>query len=91
MPDVKEILEQRGNTHGSFDDNASIVQDLRRVMRESPNWAYLSAVQQLALEEDALKTARILSSGADHNNPEHWKDKAGYAQLVVNHLEKRVA
>lgn len=85
---IPTILQQRGSTHGDFTDNGEIAMELRTVMHNSPNWANLAPFQQLALDEDALKTARILSRGSDPNFLEHWKDKAGYASVVINQLEK---
>lgn len=74
-------LADRGKTHGNFMDNSTIGMLLRCTWRAAPNWNRLSPVQQLALDEIALKIARILSAGSDPNNPEHWHDLAGYAIL----------
>lgn len=71
-------LEQRGGTHGSFTDNAAIAIATRELWRATTNWRQLRPTQRLALEEIALKVARILSEGSDHDNPEHWYDGAGY-------------
>ena len=79
--DVDVILDDRGSTHGKFADNASIAETLREIWRASPNWENLTPGQQLALDEIALKTARILSSGSDPKLAEHWDDVIGYATL----------
>jgi len=75
---LSSILEQRGNTHGSFSDNARIATATRELWRDTANWSKLRPTQRLALEEIALKIARILSAGSDCSNPEHWHDGAGY-------------
>jgi hypothetical protein len=80
-PHVSATLQQRGGTHGKFTDNAAIAQDLRTRMRAAPNWDKQHPAQQLALDEIALKIARILSDGADPAFAEHWHDIQGYAKL----------
>lgn len=81
MVAIDDVLKQRSRTHGSFIDNACIALTLRRIFRESPNWNNLMPAQQLALEEMALKQARILSAGGAAYEVEHWNDIAGYATL----------
>lgn len=78
---VEVILQERSKTHGEFEDNAVIAMTFRDYMRKSPNWNNLLSNQQLALDEIALKIARILSKGSANCNEEHWADIAGYAQL----------
>ena len=73
------LLTDRERTHGIFKDTASLAQSLKDVMRSSKNWERLSDSQKEALEQDATKTARILSG--DFNFRDHWDDKGGYAQL----------
>lgn len=72
------VLEQRSHTHGSFADNADIAIATRELWRATANWQRLRPTQRLALEEIALKVARILSEGSDPDNNEHWMDGAGY-------------
>ena len=55
------LLTDRERTHGIFKDTASLAQSLKDVMRSSKNWGRLSDSQKEALEQDATKTARILS------------------------------
>ncbi len=74
------ILSQRGATHGDFGDNATCALQIREVMRSmKPHWSNCTAEQRLALEEIALKIARILSGG--NKVAEHWLDIQGYAKL----------
>lgn len=70
----------RGSTHGDFGDNAMFALQMRDLLRSiKPHWSNLTAEQRLALDEIALKIARILSGGADV--AEHWIDIQGYAKL----------
>lgn len=78
---LETTLQQRGSTHGDFSENAVIAQDLRTRIRAARNWDKLRPAQQLALDEIALKMARILSDGSDPAFAEHWHDIQGYATL----------
>jgi len=64
---LDQLIIQRGGEHGNFGDNARLVQVQREWLRSTPNWDKLSLTQQTALDEIALKMARILSQGS---NPE---------------------
>jgi len=75
-----KILKTRAKTHGDFTEVARIAQQIKTVMRESPNWHELPNHMRESLEMDATKTARILCGNA--YEPDHWHDKAGYATLV---------
>lgn len=83
--DVNTTLNERAKTHGSFIDNGRIIQMLRYDMRhEGKNWDELTAYQKEALEMIQHKIGRILSGNP--NEPDHWRDIAGYATLVENIL-----
>ncbi len=74
------VMSERGSTHGDFGDNATIALQTRELWRaQKPGWSNCTAEQRLALEEIALKVARILSGGQDVK--EHWLDIAGYSTL----------
>lgn len=79
--ELKMTLADRGKTHGSFKDNASITTELRHMWRLTPNWGRLHDEQKLALDEIALKIARILSEGASPDYKEPWHDISGYGML----------
>jgi hypothetical protein len=81
MTELKVVLEERGKSHGRFADNARLCQDTRRLWRTAANWNEMPPEQQLALDEIALKAARILSVGSSPEAEEHWLDVAGYAEL----------
>lgn len=79
MVDIDELLKQRGEQHGLFEQNATITMLLRITFRERGGWDNLTPVQALALDEIALKIARILSGG--HKNTDSWRDIGGYSKL----------
>lgn len=79
------LLAERETTHGNFGATALITQRFKEVARNTPNWqANMTDVQREALEGIFVKIARILSG--DPNHPDHWRDIAGGAHLVEEHL-----
>jgi hypothetical protein len=85
---VNEILLQRGGVHGSFADNASILQSFLANATHWGNWENLTEVEKTALWLILHKIARILSGNPHFDD--HWADIAGYAELVrkdnIEHL-----
>lgn len=84
MPAISDTLKQRGTTHGDFEDNARISQNLKNYLREEreiihPNSPF-TAIQQEALDMICAKLCRIISAESD--NPDNWHDIAGYATLA---------
>lgn len=74
------LLDEREQTHGSFEDNAIISQSFKRMFRAGPGWNKLSAIECEALDMIALKFSRILSGKS--MSKQHWEDVVGYAKLV---------
>jgi len=83
---VAQILDERKKTHGEYTTHSKMAQDLKRVVRNSPNSAKLSDAQMEGLDMILHKVARILNGDANHKD--HWDDIAGYATLVSRELEK---
>lgn len=83
------ILNEREKTHGSFQNVAGVAQGIKDVLNVGANLAHivLSPVQAEALNLIATKLARICCGNP--NEPDHWKDIAGYAQLAEHDLESR--
>jgi hypothetical protein len=77
------LLNTRQTTHGPYAQTAKISQELKAAMHAN-GWDSLNHLQCEALELIATKIARILSGNP--NTAEHWKDIAGYAELVVREL-----
>ena len=63
-----------------------MAQNLKWEMHQCKNWKQMQAFQREALEMIQHKIARIING--DPNYADSWVDIAGYAQLVVNELEK---
>jgi len=89
MSDIRSILEERGKRYGSFESHADIAQDLKAVMRRYVEWNEMHTCHCEALEMMAHKIARILNG--DPYYIDSWADIAGYAQLVVDSLERKQA
>jgi hypothetical protein len=76
------ILKERQKTHGEYSGVARVAQRIKDEIWSSsiPN------IHQESLDMIATKMARIVNG--DHNEPDHWIDIIGYAQLVLNHIKK---
>jgi hypothetical protein len=88
--EVNDILKERGNRYGSYRNVSMISQMLKDTIRNSHN-VRCNSLEWYQLESLDLicnKLARILSG--DPNYRDSWVDIAGYAQLVVNELDKNV-
>jgi len=80
------LLNEREKTHGDFSLNAEASQRIKETIQNSVTYLQMSCVQREALDMIALKISRIISGKYDHLD--HWEDIAGYANLVINHMEK---
>lgn len=83
--EIKNILNERGNTHGDFSDNAYIAQELKKVVRTGSIYNAMTAVQMEAIDMILHKIARAVSGNPNHKD--HWDDIAGYATLVSERIE----
>ena len=87
MTDINVLLAEREKTHGDYEIHAAITQDLKRVI------THHVADLDRRLDDDIAETldmiahsiGRIIAGNAAE--PGHWRDIAGYAQLVANRLE----
>ena len=77
-----KILNERETTHGDFKLTAEYAQGFKDIIKERES--SLSELQKEALDMISSKMARILCG--DPNEPDHWKDIAGYATLVEHNL-----
>jgi hypothetical protein len=83
---VEKTLEVREHTHGDFSKTATIAQGIKSLVTGTARGREpLTCVQAEALEMIATKLARIASGNA--NEPDHWHDIAGYAQLAARELD----
>lgn len=84
---IKDVLAQREARYGSFRTHALASQDLKTVMQNADGYyVKMAPDQREALEMIQHKIARILNGDPDYID--NWVDIAGYAQLVVDRLEK---
>ena len=83
---MADLLEIRGRTHGDYEVQAAMAQELKAVLRRAPNWDKMPAPMRDSLEMDCVKTSRICCG--DFEEPDHWKDKMGYASLILKILQK---
>ena len=90
MSEIADTLKQRGDRYGSYRCVARTSQELKDVIRRSYNVRNnsLEWYQQESLDLICNKLARILNG--DPNYRDSWVDIAGYAQLVVDELDKNV-
>lgn len=82
---VDQILQERGERYGSFEQNATIAQSLKKVLHMNENWHHLAYDQREALDMICHKMARIMNG--DPNYADNFFDIAGYATLVANRLK----
>lgn len=82
--DVDSTITERGNRYGEFKDGADIIQELKEVMRATPNWSSLSSSQREALEMIQHKIGRVLNG--DPNYDDNWRDIAGYSTLILKEV-----
>ena len=85
---IDATVEERGNRYGTFKDGADIMQELKSVMRSTPNWSQLTPSQREALEMIQHKVGRILNG--DPNYTDSWHDIKGYAHLIEEELNGNV-
>ena len=85
MSKVDEILKNRDEIHGDFQKVAQTAQELKSVIASAENNLPLDMNESLDLI--CTKIARI--TNGNYNEVDHWLDIAGYAQLIVNRLNKK--
>jgi len=84
-----DLVAERAATHGNFRATARVAQAIRGELADAPNWLNLRDVQREAAGMIATKLAR--ATCGDGDAIDHWRDIAGYAQLVVDDLALRQA
>lgn len=85
--DIQSTLNERGKTHGNFFVQGAMAQDLKGIVRAHLLLAgdrTLKPCQMEALDMIFGKISRIVHGNPDE--PDHWKDIAGYATLIENIL-----
>lgn len=78
------LLADRGETHGNYDRQSECAQQLKSIIRETPNWYKLSPQQKEAMEMECTKTSRTLYGNCQH--VDNYVDKVGYLLLVLKKM-----
>lgn len=87
MSDIQETLQERESTHGRFEDNAALTEELMKLIRGSNNWQHIPPIFKVALFMICHKIARALSG--DFQFDDHWKDIQGYAKLIEDYCKSK--
>ena len=82
--EIKDKLSERGGIYGL--NYFQISQDLKKVIRESPNYSTMPAPLQESLDMIANKISRILNG--DPLYEDSWRDISGYATLALMEIEE---
>jgi hypothetical protein len=85
--DVQGTIAIREQSHGDFEVNTALMQQLKLQCRATYSWSQLPPYQREAIEMICHKLGRILCGNS--NFTDHWHDIAGYATLVENILNKQ--
>lgn len=78
------ISERKDCGRGSFESVARVSQQAKSLVRMFGS--YVSDVEREALDNIATKIARIVTR-SNRFDIDSWRDIAGYATLIVNHIE----
>lgn len=80
--EVKDILEERQETHGEFSEGAKFTQVYKEAIRQTNKWNQLSYSKKESIDMIIHKLARICVG--DYKWLDSWYDVIGYSQLIVN-------
>jgi hypothetical protein len=86
MTNINNILDERGNRYGDFSSNATTTQLIKQAINLGDTTDKLLFYQREALEMIAHKISRIVNG--DANYMDSWVDIIGYAQLVIDKLQR---
>jgi hypothetical protein len=82
---VETILAQRGKDYGDYASKAQFIQNMKLLIRMSPNWFDLDPDMRESMEMIVHKMGRI--AYGDPSHLDSWIDIAGYAKLVSDRLQ----
>lgn len=83
---LEDTLKERGEKYGNWKEQAGVTHFIVRGLNFYGDLDEMAPYQEQALRQIAHKLARIVHG--DSNYIDSWKDVAGYALLVVQHLER---
>ena len=73
------LTTERKSTHGDWQTQSTIFDNLLFNLTQSPNWNTMNAMHRASLINIAQKMSRICAGNPDE--PDHWDDIGGYALL----------
>jgi len=82
---VETVLAQRGKDYGDYASKAQFIQNMKLLIRMSPNWFDLDPDMRESMDMIAHKMGRI--AYGDPSHLDSWIDIAGYAKLVSDRLQ----
>jgi hypothetical protein len=86
MTPVGEILQQRGDRYGEYINVATTTQEIKAIIARGANIEAADYEMRESMDMIASKIARIVSG--DPYYKDSWQDIAGYAQLIVDKLDR---
>lgn len=86
IEEVRDVLTQRGKRYGEYTDVSATSQTLKGVIEAGASYDEMEFYMKESLAMIANKLARIVNG--DPYYDDSWRDIAGYAQLVVDELDK---
>lgn len=89
MPEIEDILNDRGSRYGDFGTQSETAQAIRRAFKASPNWEFLPDYAREGLDLVATKISRMLCG--DPLYLDNVVDILGYMTLVKTEMEKEHA
>ena len=79
--EINETLSTREGQYGQYRVVSEISQNIKAIMKDSPNYKMMPTYMKESLDMIANKMARILNGNYYLNDS--WHDIGGYAALVV--------
>lgn len=79
---LEEILKERGDRYGDFNDNANIAQRLKDVIRSAVGWNKLRDVHREGADMICSKLSRIVTASPEYRD--NWDDIAGFAKITAD-------
>lgn len=82
---IDTILSTRETTHGSYVEQSTASQTLKRLCEQARNWDQMPCYMRESIHMIQQKVARIICG--DPFERDHWVDIMGYAALVLRELD----
>lgn len=83
---IYNILSTRETTHGSYVEQSTASQTLKRLCEQGRNWDQMPCYMRESIHMIQQKVARIICG--DPFERDHWVDIMGYAALVLRELDR---